>query len=130
MVTVDQIKSMLQQLTLFRISLDDFEEWLTAASWNMHKDSKPDAVRMVGQIELLLSEYDGGYRSEKQVFDGLSLIAGVFEMSNAPAMPRVAASSTWHWYRDSPNLKFQLSEASDRQYGSGFSYTPLVQASR
>jgi hypothetical protein len=56
MITVDQIRSVLQQVVLSKMSLDDFDEWLTKTSWNMHKDSVPDAIQAVGKIELCLAE--------------------------------------------------------------------------
>jgi hypothetical protein len=128
MITVDQINAMLHQLTLFRVPLDDFEEWLTGASWNMQKDSDQDAVRMVGRIERLLSELDEGYKSEAQVFRELGEIAGIFELSNVSVIPRVASSSARHG--DPINVPFQWSAASDRPLGLGFSYIPLVPAAR
>jgi hypothetical protein len=58
MITVDQIRAELQRVVLSEISLDDFDEWLTKASWNMQQDSAPGAVNLVGKIELLLADYD------------------------------------------------------------------------
>jgi hypothetical protein len=58
MITVDQIRSMLQQVTLSKISLDEFDEWFAKASWNMHQDSSPEAIQLVGKIELRLAQAD------------------------------------------------------------------------
>lgn len=127
MITVDQIKSRLQQLTLFRISLDSFEEWLTSASWNMHKDSEPDAVKMVGQVERLLAEQDAGFRSQEQLFQELRQLAGIFELSNAVIEVRVFTSAE----RPDPlTVPFRWSEVSDKPLGSGFSCTLLGPAAR
>lgn len=41
-------------------SLDSFESWLVAESWNMHLDSTPEAQALVGDIELALAEYSNG----------------------------------------------------------------------
>ena len=81
MITAAQIRSMIQQLTLLKISLDDFDQWLTAASWNMHKDSQPEsdeAKRMIGKIELGLAEFDAGHKSRRQLFNELAILAGLF----------------------------------------------------
>ena len=45
------------------VSLDDFEDWFTVASWNAHKDSSPVAQKLVGAIELRLGEYSNGHLS-------------------------------------------------------------------
>jgi hypothetical protein len=78
MITVDQIRSAVQQVILSKISLDDFDEWLTKASWNMHKDSKVEAVRMVGNIELMLAEFDSGDLSERDLRKAFQRMAATF----------------------------------------------------
>jgi hypothetical protein len=40
------------------ISLENFADWIAANSWNMHKDSSPEAVDLVSSIELFLAERD------------------------------------------------------------------------
>lgn len=50
-----------------RLSLEDFEDWLDGASWGMHADSAPAAIRPAGEALLLLSEYGLGHRSESSV---------------------------------------------------------------
>ena len=65
---------MLQQVTLSELSLDSFDEWLTSASWNMHKDSSAEAVELVGQIELLLSEQEIGLISHADLIRSFNSI--------------------------------------------------------
>ncbi|MGA3264162.1 MAG: hypothetical protein ABSC47_08980 [Terracidiphilus sp.] len=93
MITTSQIRAMIQQLTLSEISLDDFEEWLTATSWNMRRDSEPEAVRAVGKIELFLAEMDAPHISEAELLKSLADLAGIFKMGEAPAVRIVADSS-------------------------------------
>lgn len=128
MITVDQIKAMLHQLTLFRVPLDEFEEWLTSASWNMHNNADQETLGVVGRIERLLSEHDGGYRSELELYEELRKIAGTFEISVDPNLPRVGASSA-RW-REPIRFRFELSEAADKSHAAGFSYTPLLANAR
>ena len=124
MITTTQIRAMIQQVTLFKISLDDFEEWLTAASWSMHQDSEPEAVQLVGKIELGLAEVDAGHKSYADLLRDFASLAGMFEIGCAPAIPRLVASSS---ARSFPfNFRFELSEDVDKRYGMGFSYTPLL----
>ena len=40
------------------ISVEDLARWVMANSWNMHKDSAPEAVDLVSSIHLLLAERD------------------------------------------------------------------------
>ena len=123
MITAAQIRSMIQQLTLLKISLDDFDQWLTAASWNMHKDSQPEsdeAKRMIGKIELGLAEFDAGHKSRRQLFNELAILAGLFEMGT-PTPLVLAASSTLNVVPFS--FQFELTARVDRQLGMELSYT-------
>ena len=134
MITVDQIRSMLQQLTLSQLSLDDFDEWLTGASWNMQQASSPEAISMVGQIEARLAEYEDGHISWETIIEAFGKMAVVpppmppifspFEMSNSRPMPAIVTSAMT---ADASVLNFPLrwSAASDKQPVSGFSYTLL-----
>jgi hypothetical protein len=62
---------MLQQVILASVSLDQFDEWLAKASWNMQRDSSPEAISLVGKIELLLAAYDDGLQTEDQTLSSL-----------------------------------------------------------
>ncbi len=82
MITVDQTRAMLQQVVLASVSLDEFDEWLSEASWNMHHDSSPEAIRLVGKIELLLAAYDDGLQSEQQTLSSLAALHPVFVLND------------------------------------------------
>jgi hypothetical protein len=83
MITVDQIRTMLQQVILASVSLDQFDEWLSKASWNMHHESSPEAISLVGKIELILAEYDAGFQSEEQTLSSLSALNPVFVFNDS-----------------------------------------------
>jgi hypothetical protein len=89
MITVDQIRAMLQQVVLASVSLDQFDEWLSKASWNMHHNSSAEAISLVGKIELILAEYDDGLQSEEQTLSSLSALnpVYVFNDSNQECTP-------------------------------------------
>jgi hypothetical protein len=86
MITVEQTRSKLVQLTLSKLSLDDFDQWLTKASWNMHVSSSPEAVALVGQIEETLAIYEAGdipYETMMQEFCRMEAQANVLQTSRA-----------------------------------------------
>ena len=58
MITVAQIRERLIDLLASKedSSLDDFDEWLAGASWNMHQDSDLEAQWFAAEIELALAE--------------------------------------------------------------------------
>jgi hypothetical protein len=96
MITVSQIRERLVDLLA---SFDDkslavFEEWLTAASWDMHFDSDLNAQKFVGEIQLRIAETD----DESQSFDWLKgklrsiLYAYSLSLSETPV--RVSSGSS------------------------------------
>jgi hypothetical protein len=84
MITVDQIRTVLQQVVESKLSLDEFDEWLSRASWEMHKDSAPDAVQTVGTIELRLAEADSRTVSEEDLVQELLGSLPSTESRNVP----------------------------------------------
>lgn len=57
------------------ISIGDFARWIMSNSWNMHKDSSPDAVALVSDVHLLLAERDDFSRDDDGFRNGLSSLA-------------------------------------------------------
>lgn len=66
MISVAQIRERLLDLLASDKpeAVDDFDEWIVAASWNMHQDSEIRAQRLVSAIELRLAEFDSGQIKE------------------------------------------------------------------
>jgi len=119
MIEVAQIQAMIQQLSLYRISLDAFEDWLVQASWNMHVDSPPEAISMVGKIERILAENSGQYITEQQAIEVLGEMAGIIHIG--PTADMVIASGT----PASTSLpEIRWSAVSDKGFGWGFACTP------
>lgn len=94
MITIDQIRIMLQQLTLSRISLDEFDEWLTANSWNMHQAHDVEVVRLVGTVERLLAEEEEGYISERQMYDQFGKLSRFFRLTDVQGVEIFTAGLT------------------------------------
>jgi hypothetical protein len=57
MIQALEIRQKLRAFLSRQLSLDDFEDWLVAHSWNMHVDSPAEAIDLVSSIELALSEH-------------------------------------------------------------------------
>lgn len=61
MLAAQSLREHIQQFLGGAVSLDDFEDWLVAASWNMHLRAGADVQRMVGAVELRLAEHSNGH---------------------------------------------------------------------
>lgn len=82
MISGNQIRVMAEQLSLSKMSLDDFEEWLSKASWNMHKDSDDEARKLVGAIELCLAESEA--KTDSDTIGKIGKIAGFVRIGEKP----------------------------------------------
>lgn len=67
MIHEDEIRDRLVGYLAGKESLDDFEDWLVARSWNMHRDSSEAAQEMVSAIELALAEHSSGHLSRGEL---------------------------------------------------------------
>jgi hypothetical protein len=92
------IRDRTAELLAEEIALRDYEDWLVEASWNVHRD--PDAAAaapLAYEIELLLSETSGGYRSEEELRAALAQILqrewATFTILD-PAIPHSARSKS------------------------------------
>lgn len=61
MIQPSEVRQKLRAFLSRQLSLDDFEDWLVAQSWNMHIDSSAEARDLVSSIELALSEHSNGH---------------------------------------------------------------------
>lgn len=76
MILADEVVARLRDYLAGRQTLDEFEDWLVVKSWNMHRDSPPDAQEAVGAVELALAEHSSGHLSDEQLRDRLAIVAG------------------------------------------------------
>lgn len=63
----NEIRDKLASYLLGWISLQEFEDWFVSASWNVNQSKSQAAINMVYEIELWLSEYSDGFRSEDEL---------------------------------------------------------------
>jgi len=105
MIHESEVRKQLAALSLNKLSLEEFEEWLASRSWNVHRDSAAKAIDLVSAIHLLLSERDDQVFSNDEL--KRELIALIDEVSlhhvlidanlnvsiDLPAM-RITANST------------------------------------
>lgn len=56
------------------IDIDQFEDQIVQASWNMHKVAPKDVQRLVGAIELRLAEFSQGHLDESDLRHELRMI--------------------------------------------------------
>lgn len=74
MVRVPELRQRIAALVNGEVSLDDFEDWFAAASWNAHLDSSPEAQRLVGAVELRLSELSSDHLSFREFLEELEAL--------------------------------------------------------
>lgn len=67
MIADYEIREKVAQYLTSRISLDQFEDWLVARSWNMHADSDRQSQKLASEIELRLAEYSSGHLTEQDL---------------------------------------------------------------
>jgi hypothetical protein len=67
MIVESEVREKLAAVASNKLPLFDFADWLDSKSWNMHRDSSPEAVKLVSSIELLFAEYDHGDLDEAQL---------------------------------------------------------------
>lgn len=91
MITESQIRERLFSYLTRNITLNDFEDWLVAQSWNMHLDSDDAAQQLVGAIELRLAEYSDHHLNDASLERELAgLIAPSIVASFENATPNQA----------------------------------------
>jgi hypothetical protein len=91
MITAAQIREMIRQLIDHKTSLDGFEEWFSAASWNAHKHADPESMELIGKVELSLAEESS--KSDDETLRNLASIAGLFTMGEPPSI-QIATSGS------------------------------------
>lgn len=64
MIAELEIRKQLVRFLSNDLSLDQFEDWLVEASWNMHSDPVESAQKLAAKIELRLAEHSSGHLDE------------------------------------------------------------------
>jgi hypothetical protein len=71
MISALEIKQKLSLVSMGKLSLNAFEDWLVPRAWNVHKDSSREAVELVSSIHLLMSERDDNVLNEADLHHSL-----------------------------------------------------------
>ena len=58
MIQENEIRAQLALLESGELPLWAFHEWIEETSFNMHRDSSPGAIDLVGSVGLLFADYD------------------------------------------------------------------------
>lgn len=67
------------------ISLSEFHSWFASETWDAHIWNDPDAKRLASKIDLLLSEYTGGYLPVHDLKEAVTGVIGSFVSPIVPA---------------------------------------------
>ena len=78
------IRDKLASYLVGEISLKDFEDWFVPVSWNIIHSNNPDAINLVYEIELWLSEFSDGFWSEHELKQHLKPLVMNYIISNIP----------------------------------------------
>lgn len=64
MLSEKEIRDKVSDYVVGKVSLDDFEDWFAAASWNIHKNPDLSAQHLAFAVELRLAEHSSGHLPE------------------------------------------------------------------
>ncbi len=62
-----QIRQKLGQYLAGLITLREFEEWFSPATWDVENSGEPAAATLTWEIELRLAEYSNGHRTDGEL---------------------------------------------------------------
>ena len=112
MVTVSEIREHLIDLLASKsdANLDRFQEWLAAASWNMHQDSDPRAQSFASAIQLHWAEFDLDQLSEAALYEKLADLLRSYSLQiSMDPQPNFSGSGALFSFLQSPAPTFDNS---------------------
>jgi hypothetical protein len=77
MISTHELEAKILKYIAGSLPLDAFDQWFTAASWNMHQDSDAAAQLLAAEVELLFSEHSSGHLSDEDLKTRLWSLVGV-----------------------------------------------------
>ena len=92
MLEAKSLREHVLQFLADAVSLDNFEDWLVGASWNMHHDADASIQRLVGAIELRLAEHSNGHLDLADLRQELQMLLIHGCQPKAMQMPIMASS--------------------------------------
>lgn len=117
MISEHEIQLRMVELFEDHASLDEFEDWLVAESWNIHKGGDEMVQRLVGAIELRLSEFSSGHLNESDLLKELELLMprnpGISVIRVGPVSNIMSGSGTW---LETPLTPLRVIERADIEF--------------
>ena len=68
-----ELREKVRAVVLRGISIDEFEDWLVAHSWDMHQWAAPEIQRLVSYLELRLAEHSSEHLSADELLHEFAL---------------------------------------------------------
>lgn len=100
MIRETDVRERLAAFLLEEVSLDTFEDWLVAESWNMHQDSTVEVQDLVSSIELAFSERSNGHLNDAEFRGALhamldEIVVSLLDdpLADSHRVPHTAATS-------------------------------------
>lgn len=91
---IESVWFQLSRYLLGQISLADFEDWFASASRNSHQIEDKPLRQLLGEIQLSLSEYSSGHRTEEELREQLTRIVPILFYQSPEASHAQTGTST------------------------------------
>jgi hypothetical protein len=112
MIQENEIRAQLVEYLSGNRGLDEFEDWFVQRSWNMHRDSSPDAQRLASQVELALSEFNNDDITEAALRERMRSLASTHIVSFSPVQESGSVTYTSNSSVQIPLVGLQVSAVS------------------
>ena len=77
------------------LSLNELQDWLVNAAWNMEATASPEAVQFAYSLELVLAEYSTGFLTPNELRSDLLEIAEPANTTAKASISTRAVSTSW-----------------------------------
>ncbi len=77
MVSTSEMQNQLRRFRAGQISLDDLNEWLVDATWEIDPNDQTGARQLFGAVELAMAEHSNGHLDDSEFLQRLDGLLGV-----------------------------------------------------
>jgi hypothetical protein len=103
MILESDIREKLAAVASEVLSLEDFADWIDDESWNMHRDSDPDAIELASSAHALLAERDARALDDaalrRELLALLNSIRASVVIGAPVSLPPKLSASKAYWVR-------------------------------
>lgn len=119
-----ELREKVRAAVLRNVSVDDFEDWLVAHSWNMHQWAPPEIQRLVSYLELRLAENSSGHLQDDELLHEFAIRLAQLDAPSRPfavgpvsigEVSIIASAASGLSAAAVHHFKIQLAEPSDLQ---------------